>query len=150
MPLVPLKPFKVPRRAAASQVSQSAIIPAPVGGLNYRDPISAMDPRDALVLTNLIPGQQGVELRRGWAEFADAVEVATVPQSVEAVFSYKAPSSANDKVFMAANGNIYDVTAGGTPTVAVTGTGSTADEWWTTQFSTNTEIHRFVLHCIGL
>lgn len=136
MPLVPLKPFKVPRRAAAAQVAQSAIIPAPAGGLNYRDPISAMSPLDALVLTNLIPKQQGVELRKGWVEFADAVEVASVPQSVEAVFSYKAPAAANDKVFMAANGNIYDVTAGGTPTVAVTGTGSTDDEWWTTQFST--------------
>lgn len=136
MPLVPLKPFKVPRRAAAAQVAQSALIPAPAGGLNYRDPISAMSPLDALVLTNLIPKQQGVELRKGWAEFAEAVEVAGVAQSVEAVFSYKAPDSADDKVFMAAGGNIYDVTAGGTPSVAVTGTGSTADEWWTTQFST--------------
>lgn len=136
MPLVPLQPFKVPRRAAASQVAQSNIVPAPTGGLNYRDPITAMNPVDAIILTNMIPQQQGVVLRKGWQEFSDAVEVATVAQPAESVFSYKAPNPANDKVFMATAGNIYDVTAGGAPVVAVTGTGSSANEWWTTQFST--------------
>lgn len=136
MPLVPLKPFKTPRAAAAAQVAQSAIIPAPTGGLNYRDPISAMSPMDALVLTNFIPKQQGVEIRRGYQAYADAVTVDSVAQSVESVFGFTAPNPANDKVFMAANGNIYDVTSGGTPVIAVTGTGSTEDAWWTTQFST--------------
>ena len=123
MPLVPLKPFKTPRAAAAAQVAQSAIIPAPTGGLNYRDPISAMSPMDALVLTNFIPKQQGVEIRRGYQAYADAVTVDSVAQSVESVFGFTAPNPANDKVFMAANGNIYDVTSGGTPVIAVTGTG---------------------------
>lgn len=136
MPLRPLAPFKAPRVAAASQVSQTFVMPAPTGGLNYRDPISAMSPADALVLTNFIPRQQGVELRKGWQAYANPVVVSSVAQSVDSVFSYKAPVNANDKVFMAANGNIYDVTTGGTPVVAVTGTGSTDDEWWTTQFST--------------
>ena len=72
MPLVPLKPFKTPRRAAAAQVAQSFIVPAPTGGLNYRDPIVAMAPNDAVVLTNMIPRQQGVELRKGWQEFSSA------------------------------------------------------------------------------
>lgn len=140
MPLVPLRPLRVPRRAAAAAVAQSYLVPAPVGGLNYRDPISAMDPRDALVLTNFIPRQQGVELRRGYQEFASAVTVAGVAQPAESVFGYKAQSSANDKVFMAANGNIYDVTLGGTPVLAVSGTGSTSNEWWTTQFSTGADL----------
>lgn len=136
MPLVPLKPFKVPRRAAASQVSQSYMIPAPVGGLNTRDSITVMDPRDAVILTNLIPRQQGVELRQGWAEYTSAVTSGGSAQSADSIFSYKAPNPANDKIFMATNGNIYDVTSGGTPTVVVTGSGSTSNDWWTTQFST--------------
>lgn len=136
MPLRPLAPFKAPRRAAATQVAQMTVVPAPTGGLNYRDPISAMAPQDALVLTNMIPRQQGVELRKGWQAYASAVVVDDVAQSVESIFSYTAPDPDDNKVFMAANGNIYDVTAGGAPVVAVTGTGSTADEWWTTQFST--------------
>ncbi len=136
MPLVPLKPFKVPRRAAAAQVAQSFIVPSPTGGLNYRDPIVAMAPTDAVVLKNLIPKQQGVELRKGWQEFSSAVMDGGSPQSAESVFGYRAPNPANDKVFMAANGNIYDITAGGTPVLAVATTGSTANDWWTTQFST--------------
>ncbi|NDF49381.1 MAG: hypothetical protein EB116_04730 [Betaproteobacteria bacterium] len=136
MPLVPLKPFKTPRKAAAAQVAQLTVIPAPTGGLNYRDPIAAMSPQDALVLTNMIPRQQGVELRKGWRAYANAVTVSGVAQAAESVFGYTAPNSANNKVFMATNGKIYDVTAGGTPTVAVASTGSTDNEWWTTQFST--------------
>lgn len=134
MPLVPITPFKSPRRSAASQTAQVGVIPAPTGGLNYRDPIAAMTPQDALVMTNFIPRQQGCELRKGYQIYAEPVSLPADP--VESVFSYKAPASVDDKVFIAVNGNIYDVTAGGTPVIAVTGTGSTDDEWWTTQFST--------------
>lgn len=132
MPLVPLAPFKAPRRAAAAQTAQLQVIPAPVGGLNYRDSIAAMSPLDALALTNFIPKQQGVELRRGWKVKANPAEGVT---TAESVFGYKAPATANDKTFMAAGGKIYDVTSG-TMTVAVSSTGSTNNDWWTTQFST--------------
>lgn len=130
MPLQPLPPFRVPRRASAAQTAQLAVIPAPTGGLNYRDPISAMSPMDALVLTNFIPKQQGVELRKGWQQKTESLT-----ESVESVFGYIAPNSDDNKVFVAANGNIYDVTDGNY-TAVVLGTGSTDDEWWTTQFST--------------
>lgn len=130
MPLQPLPPFRVPRRASAAQTAQIAVIPAPTGGLNYRDPISAMSPMDALVLTNFIPKQQGVELRRGWQQKTVSLE-----ESIESVFGYTAPDPNDNKVFVAANGNIYDVTDGNY-TAVVLGTGSDADEWWTTQFST--------------
>ena len=132
MPLVALAPFRTPRKAAAARTAQMQVIPAPVGGLNFRDPIAAMSPIDALALTNFIPKQQGVELRRGWQ--VKALPAAGV-STAESVFGYKAPAIANDKVFMAANGNIYDVT-NGTMTLALSATGSTNDDWWTTQFST--------------
>ena len=136
MPLVPLATFRTPRKAAAAQVAQSFIVPAPTGGLNYRDPIVAMQPTDAVVLNNMIPKQQGVELRKGWQEFSDAINIGGNPQSAESVFQYRAPNSANNKIFMATAGNIYDITAGGTPVLVVSGTGSNANDWWTTQFST--------------
>ena len=134
MPLVPLKPFKTPRRAAAAQTAQMAVLPAPTGGLNFRDPIAAMTPQDALVMTNLIPRQQGCELRKGWQIYAEPATL--TGDAVESVFSYKAPSNDDDKVFIAVDGNIYDVTDGGDPVLAVTATGSTDDSWWVTQFST--------------
>lgn len=130
MPLQPLTSPRVPRRTYATQTAQLSVIPAPVGGLNYRDPISAMAPQDALVLTNFIPKQQGVELRRGWQQTTDSLG-----ESIESVFGYTAPNPADNKVFVAAAGNIYEV-ADGEFTAVVTGTGSDSDEWWTTQFST--------------
>jgi len=131
VPLVSLAPYKVPRRSAAAQVARVFTIPATVGGLNYRDPIVAMAPTDALVLENFIPKQTGIELRKGWQYFTP---VAGINAHVRSIFTYNAPDSANNKVFAAAGGNIYDVTSG-TPSVAVAGSGSLEDIWNTTQFA---------------
>ena len=128
MPLVNLAPFKVPRRAAAAQVTQAAVISAPVGGLNYRDPISNMQPTDALVLTNFIAKQQGVELRKGYK-----VNTETISHPVNSIFGFKSPTSS--KLFAAADGDIYDVTTN-PATLAVNNTGSTDNEWNTVMFST--------------
>jgi hypothetical protein len=132
MPLIPLKPNKTPLRAAAGQTSQLFNNPAPTGGLNLRDPISEMSPLDAIVLDNFIPRQQGVEMRKGYIVTSEPPEGVTQYKSM---FGYAAANSANNKMFAAADGNIYDVT--GTPvTVAHAATGSTNDQWWTIQFST--------------
>ena len=130
MPLVPLAPFKTPRRVAAARTAQVFNIPAPVGGLNFRDPISQMDPRDALILNNFIPRQQGVELRKGWK-----VNTETISLPIESVFGFKSQDGAHDKLFAAANGNIYDVTTN-PATLSQSSTGSTNSEWHTTMFAT--------------
>lgn len=130
MPLVPIAPFAVPKRMAAAKTAQVFNIPPPVGGLNLRDPISAMAPTDALILNNFIARQQGVELRKGWQ-----VHTETINLTIESIFAYKSQDGVGDKVFAAANEDIYDVTSG-TPTVAVNNTGSTDDEWNTTMFAT--------------
>jgi hypothetical protein len=131
MPLVPLAPFKTPRRAAASQVAQLFNIPAPVGGLNFRDPIAAMSPNDALILDNFIPKQLGVELRKGYQVHTDAL---TSP--IVSVFAYNAPDPDDSKLFAASGGDIYDCTVH--PAVLAQST-TGADLWWTTQFSTGAD-----------
>lgn len=137
MPLIPLKPSKTPAKSAAAQTSQLANTPPPTGGLNLRDPISEMSPLDAIVLDNLIPRQQGVELRKGWAVFVDAEEGITEYKST---FSYNAANPNDSKLFAAANGAIYDVTDG-TSTVAEAATGSTSDLWWTIQYATTSGVY---------
>lgn len=130
MPLIPLASYKTPRRVAAAQVSQLYVIPAPTGGLNYRDPISMMPPTDALALTNFIPRQTGVELRKGWQYHCD-----TITYDIQSMFSYNALDPTNNKLFAAANGDIYDVTTS-TASIAQSATGSTLNQWSTTQFAT--------------
>lgn len=132
MPLVPLQPFKTPRKVAAAQVVQMQNNPPPTGGLNLRDPISNMAPNDAIILDNFIARQQGVELRKGWKYFTDPEEGVT---EFKSVFAYNVDASPNRKIFAAFDGDIYDVTTG-TPTLVVNNTGSTTDQWWTVQFST--------------
>lgn len=135
MPLIPLKPWKAPRRTAAAQVSNLFVVPAPVGGLNYRDPISNMAPTDALVLRNFIPKQTGAELRKGWQYHTDPLE-----DPVVSIFSYNAPDPGDNKVFAASAGNIWDVTVN-PPTVSQTATGSTDNVWNTTQFATTSGMY---------
>jgi hypothetical protein len=132
MPFSPLAPFKTQRRVAVSQVSRLLNTPPPTGGLNLRDPISEMSPLDAVVLNNMIPRQQGVEIRKGWRYFSSE----SSGSNFKSVFGYNAPSGVNNKVFAAHAGVIYDVTSG-TPTVAVAASGSTNGQWWTTQFTTS-------------
>ena len=130
MPLQRMAPFAVPKRTAATQTSKLSNVPAPVGGLNYRDPISQMSPLDAVVLDNMIPRQFGTEIRKGYRLHVDDVGGET-----KSVFTYNAANPTNNKVFAARGGNIYDVTTD-PATVAVSTTGSTDNLWWTTQFST--------------
>lgn len=129
MPLRDLAPFKVPRRAAATQVAALVNIPAPVGGLNLRDPISEMAPTDAVILDNMIPRQSGVQMRKGFQLHIDDVGF-----EIKSLMSYTAPNPNDNKLFACADGNIYDVTSG-SATVAVATTGSTDDLWWGTQFT---------------
>jgi hypothetical protein len=132
MPVVPLKPFRTPLKAAAGQTSQLFNNPPPTGGLNLRDPISEMSPLDAIVLDNFIARQQGVELRKGNKVHTDALEGVTEYASV---FGYNAAATNDSKLFAAFDGDIYDVTED-PATVAQAATGSAEDQWWTTQYST--------------
>lgn len=57
-------------RIRTGQASQPDIQPPPIGGLNGRDPVSAMDPLDAYMMDNIIPGTARVYSRNGCEEYA--------------------------------------------------------------------------------
>lgn len=135
MPLIPIKQFKTQRVAAAAQVSNLFVAPATVGGLNYRDPISNMALTDALVMNNFIPKQTGAELRKGWQYHTDPMA-----DPVKSLFSYNAPDPANNKLFAASDGDIWNVTVD-PPVVSQAATGSTDDLWNTTQFATTSGMY---------
>jgi len=129
MPLTEVKPYKSPRRTAAAQVAMLTSVPAPTGGLNFRDPISEMPATDAMVMDNFIPQRTGCLLRKGWKFSCNSL---TDP--VTSLFSYNAANSADDKLFAASGGSIWDVT--GTDAVEdQAATGSTDGIWSTTQFA---------------
>lgn len=110
-------------------VAQTITIPAAVGGWNARDAIAAMPPTDAVTLINLFPRTSDVTMRRGFAEWATGLG-----GNVETLFDYdKGVSSA--KMFGAANGSIFDVTASGAVGAAAA-SGFTSNRWQYTKFGT--------------
>jgi hypothetical protein len=119
-----------PRQRQASRrvaVGRQAQIPAPTGGLNARDALTAMDPRDALTLTNIVPETTSCRLRRGFTEWATGL--GTDP--VESLMEWAGSSR---ELFAATGDSIYDVTTTG-PVGAAVVTGLTNAQFQHIMFS---------------
>jgi len=98
-----------PTTSRNSQTVFTRTIPAPVGGLNSRDPLSQMKPEDALILENFICRPTHVELRKGQADHAT---LPSVVGAVKSLIPYRDGTS--NKLFAGTDFGIFDVTAGGT------------------------------------
>src|SRR5678810_830969 len=99
-----------PRRA---QVARTKSVPAPVGGLNDRDPQASMPESDAIILTNFFPKPAKVILRKGSAAW-----VTGIGSQVETLMGYRPPSGIS-ALFGAAGAAIYNVTTSGAVGAAV-------------------------------
>ena len=131
MPLVPLAPYKTPRKAAQARNNQFGALLAPTSGLNLRDPFLLLKPEDALVLNNFIARPQGCETRAGYRK-----HVTDLGGSVNTLMGYLAQDPNDNKLIAAVDDNFFDVTtATATPTAMQTGTGSTDGYWSSIMFS---------------
>lgn len=83
-------------------------VPAPVGGWNARDPISAMPATDAVLLENWFPRAASVELRPG--AYDHATGFATSPRTF---VPYLSKIAAQQKLFVSTAFATYNVTSGG-------------------------------------
>lgn len=104
-------------RANPSRQSVAALrqIPAPVGGLNAKDALSAMPPTDAVVLDNFFPEATYCELRRGYASHATGCGAAV--QTLMTYFSL----DGDEELFAVADNTIWDVTTAGSAVSSYTG-----------------------------
>ena len=101
-------------------------MPAPVGGWNTRDPLELMDPRDAVVLDNWTPKDNGVEVRPGYAAHQSPGS-----GNVDTVAEYQA--GATRKLLASSNGNIYDATSSPSSLAS----GFSVNRWQTAQLGSN-------------
>lgn len=81
-------------------------IQSPTKGLNAKDAVANMKPTYATTLENYFPTPSSVDLRRGYVNHATGLN-----GDVETLAAYN--TGATQKLFAAANGNLYDVTAEG-------------------------------------
>jgi len=112
---------------AKRAVSTTAAISAPTGGWNARDALGAMEPQDAVILTNLYPGTSDVFLRNGYTQYSTGLG-----GQVESVMTFSGLTS--NKLLGAAGSSIFDCTAGGAVGAAVQ-TGLTNARWQYVNYS---------------
>lgn len=107
---------------AKAMLTRGFSLPPSIGGLNARDALSNMDPKDALILNNFFPEPTFVELRRGHLTYATL----PVTTPIETLMQWAGPTT--NKLFAATSSTIYDVSAGGS--VASADVGSLANARW--------------------
>lgn len=129
-----------PRREAKRQASQPVTVPAPVGGWNARDPISAMPPTDAVSMENWFPSTSDVRTRDGWDEHCSGI-----PDPTETLMVWNGPTGSS--MLAATATEIYDASAAGAVGAALS-TGYTSGVWSWTNFGT--PAGQFVIFTNGL
>lgn len=133
--LAPLRP-----NSNQKTVSRPAVVPAPVEGFDASSALAAMDAKRAVQLRNWFPQPGYVEIRRGYKYHAWDLESDTTP--VESLMTWQGPSSS--KMFGAAGGKIWDVTASTAGTSVVTGL--TNNRWQWTNMTTSAGAYLFIVN----
>lgn len=121
------QPAASPRR---SQLTRTKNLAAPIGGWNARDSIATMPETDAVILTNLFPNTTGVALRNGSVNWATGLG-----NQVNTIMGFN-PAVGPRKLFAAAGGSVFDVTASG-PVGAAAISSLSTDKWIHTNFATS-------------
>ena len=119
-------PFDTPR--GRQQIVGTDSVPAPVGGLNFRDSAAAMPVTDAILMLNFQPLPYAVALRKGWQEV-----VTGLGATVETISNHH-KADGTQVIIMAAGPNIFAQTAPGPVGVAAV-SGLTDAYWQTTMLS---------------
>jgi len=117
---------------------------APTGGLNVRDALGSMPPKDALILTNWIAQQYGVRCRKGYREY-----VTGLGAPCRTIFAYQPAKDAvsNARMFAATDSAIFDITdSTNSPRSVLTLSGSSDQGRFSQVMYTNTA-GSFLLAC---
>ena len=131
----------MPRYLGARRRARTHYFPPPTGGWNDRDALDDMAQNDAIVLDNLIPDLNGVNLRGGYADHATGLGA-----KVETIMTYS-PADGTDEMFAAAGTSVFDVTSAGAVGAAViTSTGNA--RWSKTMHGTTAG--QFLVMCNGV
>ncbi|RVQ74895.1 hypothetical protein [Sinorhizobium medicae] len=113
------------------QTSQPVTFPAPRGGLVTTADMASQQPGSATVLRNFFPTLMGCKIRGG----SQRKGLAADGGDIRSAFKYKYGS--NEKLFMATNAGIYNMTAPATPpaTTAAEVSGMSGGDWCAFQHS---------------
>lgn len=125
---------------------ESTSTPAPYGGINSVGAVSSLPPEDCIYSYNLMPADFGVQLRKGWREWANGIG-----QEVRTIIPYEgqAEDGSEDALFAATATEIVDCTTFGdtSPAVLITfGTSNSFTGWGTKCQITNDASAHFMFY----
>ena len=121
--------YKAQQSKRKTQISRTFSVPSPVGGLNARDSLAEMDPKDAVILDNFYCTPYDVMVRYGFSVWASGIT-----GTVNSLWSYSPPAG-SIKMFAAAGANVYDASASGAVGSPVAA-GCGSDIWQDVNFGT--------------
>jgi hypothetical protein len=123
-------------RASARKVqrnrTKTAHIPAPVGGLNTVDAGYALPPYDCPLLYNMIGGENGSRIRRGYKEWCTGL-AGVADNTVRSILPFhgSGANGSKDRLFACTSGHIYSVGASSAVPASVLNFASSAgDAGW--------------------
>jgi hypothetical protein len=103
-------------RRGQPQLTQTAFLPAPQGGINAIAGAGNVPPEDALFLYNLIPQEYGVAVRKGYREWCQPVPLGNGVRTLIPFNTQQAAANPVNKLFAVTSDGIYEVSdANGTP-----------------------------------
>lgn len=117
-----------PQSQLGSRVAQLQVLPAPIGGLNTRDPPAMLPPTDASKLTNCYPTTTGISSRPYY--LGHTTGFATSPDSLMVYTN----NSGAQTLFAAANNSFYNISAEGALGAAVV-SGLSNNKWESVNFT---------------
>src|SRR6266850_445791 len=141
-------------RASAKKVrrnrTETAHIPAPTGGLNTVDPGYALPEFDCPVLFNMIGGENGARIRRGYKEWCTGMTGAT-DNTVRSVLPFfgSGTNGAKDRLFACTSSKIWSVGASSAAPPSVLNFASTAGDagWGVARGVVNAANAHFLMLC---
>lgn len=136
------------RRRVVSTI-ESAHLPAPMGGINAVDPLTAMPPTDARDLVNVLAKQNGLDVRTGSSEWCTGLTGSadnTVRTTLTFVGSHK--DGTTNKTFGVTSTGIYDCTSSSAaPSLLVTFGTQTGDAGYGVSWVATTPAGRYLVYC---
>lgn len=98
------------KRPAKGQTTQTATIPAPIGGMNTMDAGPLMPPTDSIYAYNLIASEYGLRTRLGYREWCTNL-TGNVDNGVRTIMPFSGQTSGDDRLFATTDDGIWDVSS---------------------------------------
>jgi len=100
------------RHVQSAPTAQSYTVPASVGGINALSSLTAMEPTDCISCINLVPSEYGLQLRKGYRDWATGMTGGAVNTVIG--FEGQTDDASGKRLWAVTEDGIWDCTPDGT------------------------------------